>query len=115
MSTLTITPNIEKKIIDIAINHIKKVSANPDVKTNGDNFDYWDSYKLPNGNFIDYNIYCGDEVCVLKQDSSNKYVYTDPNTWTWGVTCYQVDPPNKHNKYHQINTDIYKYILDYPI
>lgn len=113
MSNLTIDPDIEKKIIDLAIEHIKKVSANPEIKTDGDNFDYWGSYTLPDGNFIDYNIYCGDEWCVLKQDSSNEYEYTDPSTWSWDVACYHVDPPNEHNKYHQINTDITKYILHY--
>ena len=113
MSNLDIDPNIEKEIIKLSIDHIKKVSANPNVKTDGDNFDYWNNYKLPDGNFIDYNIYCGDDVCVIKQDSSNEYVYTHPNTWSWDVTCYHVDPPNKHNKYHQIDTGIYKHILHY--
>jgi hypothetical protein len=113
MSNLIIDPAIEQKLIDLAINHIKKVEANPDVKTEGDNFDYWNSYELPDGNFIDYNIYCGDEWCELKQDSSGKYVYTNPNTWSWDVTCYHVDPPNDQNKYHQIDTGIYKEILNY--
>ena len=32
---------IRLEIVDLALIHIKKVIANPDVKTDGDNFDYW--------------------------------------------------------------------------
>ena len=38
-------------IIDLALSHIKKVQANPEVKTDGDNFDYWNSYELEDGTF----------------------------------------------------------------
>ena len=48
-------------IIDLALTHIKKVESNPDVETEGDNFDYWNSYELEDGTFVDYNIHCGDE------------------------------------------------------
>ena len=91
-------------IIDLALTHIKKVEANPEVETEGDNFDYWNSYELEDGTYIDYNIYCGDDFCELKQDGSGEYEYTDPSTWSWDVACYAVDPPTKDNPYHQIDT-----------
>ncbi len=100
-------------IIDLALTHIKKVELNPEVKTEGDNFDYWNSYELEDGTYIDYNIYCGDEVCEVKQDGSGEYEYTDPSTWSWDVACYAVDPPTKDNPYHQIDTDRTEYLFSY--
>ena len=100
-------------IIDLAITHIKKVISNPDVKTEGDNFDYWNSYELEDGTYVDYNIYSGDDWCILKQDGSGEYEYTHPSTWSWGVACYAVDPPTKENKYHQIDTDREQYLFSY--
>lgn len=103
MSNLIIDPAIEQKLIDLAIDHIKKVEANPNIKTEGDNFDYWNSYELPDGNFIDYNICEGD-------NGANK----DPSRWNWDVSAYQVDEPCEDNDFHYgINTDIYKHILHY--
>ena len=100
-------------IIDLALTHIKKVELNPEVKTEGDNFDYWNSYELEDGTYIDYNIYCGDEVCEVKQDGSGEYEYTDPSTWSWDVACYAVDPPTKDTPYHQIDTDRTEYLFSY--
>ena len=100
-------------IIDLALTHIKKVQLDPEVKTDGDNFDYWNSYKLEDGTYIDYNIYCGDEVCEVKQDGSGEYEYTDPSTWSWDVACYAVDPPTEDNPYHQIDTDRTQYLFSY--
>ena len=100
-------------ITDLALTHIKKVELNPEVKTEGDNFDYWNSYELEDGTYIDYNIYCGDEVCEVKQDGSGEYEYTDPSTWSWDVACYAVDPPTKDNPYHQIDTDRTEYLFSY--
>ena len=100
-------------IIDLALTHIKKVELNPEVKTEGDNFDYWNSYELEDGTYIDYNIYCGDEVCEVKQDGSGEYEYTDPSAWSWDVACYAVDPPTKDNPYHQIDTDRTEYLFSY--
>ena len=100
-------------IIDLALTHIKKVELNPEVKTEGDKFDYWNSYDLEDGTYIDYNIYCGDEVCEVKQDGSGEYEYTDPSTWSWDVACYAVDPPTKDNPYHQIDTDRTEYLFSY--
>ena len=101
------------EIIDLALAHIKKVELNPEVQTDGDNFDYWNSYKLEDGNYVDYNIYCGDEWCILKQDGSGEYEYTDPSTWSWDVCAYAVDPPDENNNYYQINTDKGQYLFSY--
>jgi hypothetical protein len=98
-------------IIDLALAHIKKVEANPEVKTEGDNFDYWNSYELEDGTYIDYNIYCGDDVGEFTDDGD--YKYGDPSKWTWSASCYAVDPPTKDNPYHQINTDHEHYLFSY--
>ena len=98
-------------IIDLALTHIKKVEADPEVKTDGDNFDYWNSYKLEDGTFIDYNVYCGDDVGELDEDVI--YKYGDPIEWSWDIACYAVDPPNEENEYHQINTDKEHYLFSY--
>jgi hypothetical protein len=102
---------VRLEIIDLALSHIKKVELDPEVETEGDNFDYWYSYKLEDGNYVDYNIYCGDEWCEVKQDGG--YEYTDPSTWTWDVACYAVDPPNEENMYHQIDTNREQYLFSY--
>ena len=99
------------KIIDLALTHIKKVEANPHVETDGDNFDYWNSYELEDGNFIDYNVYCGDDVGEFTDDG--EYIYYDPSQWSWDVACYAVDPPNENNKYYQINTNLDQYLFHY--
>ncbi len=52
---------VELEIIDLALTHIKKVELDPEVITEGDNFDYWHSYQLEDGNFVDYNIYMGED------------------------------------------------------
>ncbi len=103
MSNLTIDPAIEQKLIDLAIDHIKKVEANPDVKTEGDNFDYWNSYELSDGNFIDYNIHEHDG------GASN-----NPSKWEWGLEAYQVDEPCEDNDFHyMMNTDVSRYLMHY--
>ena len=105
--------SVRLEIIDLALTHIKKVELNAEVKTDGDNFDYWNSYKLEDGTYIDYNIYCGDEVCEVKQDGTGEYEYTDPSTWSWDVCAYAVDPPTKDNPYHQIDTSREHYLFSY--
>ena len=104
---------VELEIIDLALAHIKKVEIDPEVKTEGDNFDYWNSIKLDDGNYVDYNIYCGDEWCRVKQDGTGEYEFTDPSKWSWDVSCYAVDPPEEEGGYHQINTDLEQYLLSY--
>ena len=98
-------------IIDLALTHIKKVELNAEVKTDGDNFDYWNSYKLEDGTYIDYNIYCGDDVGEFTEDG--EYKYGDPSEWSWDVCAYAVDPPNEENKYHQIDTSRDHYLFSY--
>lgn len=99
-------------IIDLAMTHIKKVELNPEVKTDGDNFDYWNSYKLEDGTYIDFNVYCGDDVGEFTEDG--EYKYGDPSEWSWDVCAYAVDPPNEENKYyHQINTNKEHYLFNY--
>ena len=98
-------------IIDLALTHIKKVEANPEVETDGDNFDYWNSYQLEDGTYIDFNVYCGDDVGEFTWN--NEYKYTDPSEWSWDVACYAVDPPTKDNPYHQIDTDRTNYLFSY--
>ena len=88
-------------IIDLALSHIKKVQLDPEVETDGDNFDYWNSYKLEDGTYI------------VKQDGSGEYEYTDPSTWTWDVCAYAVDPPTKDNPYHSIDTGRADYLFSY--
>ena len=110
---LELDKKVELEIIDLALTHIKKVEADPAIETDGDNFDYWNSYKLEDGNFVDYNIYCGDDWCVVKQDGSGEYEYTDPSEWSWDVCAYAVDPPKEEGGYHQMNTDIEKYLFSY--
>ena len=111
--TWKVDKKVALEIIDLALAHIKKVELNPEVETDGDNFDYWNSYKLEDGNFVDYNIYCGDDFCKMKQDGSGEYEYTDPSEWSWDVCAYAVDPPEGENGHYQINTDIGKYLFSY--
>lgn len=105
--------NVALAIIDLALTHIKKVELNPEVKTEGDNFDYWNSYDLGDGNYIDYNIHCGDDWCVVKQDGSGDYEFTHPRSWSWDVACYAVNRPTEDNPYHQIDTDREQYLFSY--
>lgn len=99
-------------IIDLALEHIKKVESNPEVKTEGDNFDYWNSYKLEDGTYIDYNIYCGDDLGEINIETG-QFEYYDSIKWSWDVACYAVDPPTEENKYHQIDTDREQYLFSY--
>ena len=99
-------------IIDLALTHIKKVEGNPEVETEGDNFDYWNSYELEDGTYIDYNIYCGDDVGEINQ-KTGEFEYGYPWEWSWNVACYAVDPPTKDNPYHQIDTSREHFLFHY--
>lgn len=101
---LELDKEVELKIVDLALSHIKKVEANPDVVTDGDNFDYWNSCPLSDGTFVDYNIH-----------ESNLGTASDEEGYVneWHCSAYHVDPPNEERDYHQINTDIGKYIFTY--
>jgi hypothetical protein len=108
---LELDKKVELEIIDRALAHIKKVELNPEVETDGDNFDYWNSYKLEDGNYVDYNIYCGDDVG--ENNLEGEFEYSDPSEWSWDVSAYAVDSPEEEGGYHQINTDITKYLFSY--
>jgi hypothetical protein len=109
--TWKVDKKVALEIIDLALAHIKKVELNPEVETDGDNFDYWNSYKLEDGNYVDYNIYCGDDVG--ENNLEGEFEYSDPSEWSWDVCAYAVDPPTKDNPYHQINTDKEHYLFGY--
>jgi hypothetical protein len=99
-------------IIDLALTHIKKVELNPDVKTDGDNFDYWNRYELEDGNYLDYNVYMGEDSGEINTQTG-EWEYYDSSKWSWDVACYAVDPPTKENQYHQIDTDREQYLFSY--
>ena len=100
---LHLDEQIKTEIINIALAHIKKVEANPEVKTDGDNFDYWNSYELKDGSFVDYNIY----------ESNFGVEYEDFDGYEWHCSVFAVDPPSRTNPYHQINTSKEQYLLYY--
>ena len=99
-------------IIDLALTHIKKVENDPEAVTEGDNFDYWNSYQLENGNYVDYNIYMGEDGGEINTQTG-EWEYYDSSKWSWDVACYAVDPPNEENQYHQIDTDREQYLFSY--
>jgi hypothetical protein len=100
---LEIDKEVELLIIDKGLSHIKKVEVNPDIETDGDNFDYWNSVPLNNGNFIDYNIH----------EANFGEKYDDFDGYEWFCSAYHVNPPNEENEHHQINTDIEKLLFSY--
>jgi hypothetical protein len=97
---LQIDKEVELLIVDKALSHIKKVEVNPDIETDGDNFDYWNSVPLNNGKFIDYNIHEAN----FGEDSDD---------YEWFCSAYHVNEPNEENKHHQINTDVTKLLFKY--
>jgi hypothetical protein len=109
---LELDTKVELEIIDLAITHIKKVNLNPEVKTEGDNFDYWNSFKLDDDNYIDYNVYMGDD-CGEINTETGEFEYGDSNKWSWDCSAFRVDPPNEENKHHQTNTNVTKHLLNY--
>ena len=109
---LELDKKVELEIIDLSLTHIKKVNFDPEVKTEGDNFDYWNSYELEDGNYVDYNIYCGDDIGEINAQTG-EFEYDDSNGWQWTCSAYAVDPPEEEGGYHQINTDVYKSLFSY--
>ena len=99
-------------IIDLALTHIKKVELNPDVKTEGDNFDYWNSYDVGDGTYVDYNIYMGEDSGEINTQTG-EWEYYDSSKWSWDVACYAVDPPTEDKPYHRIDTDREQYLFSY--
>ena len=73
------------------LHHVEKVEADHDVKTDGDNTDYWNSMQLEDGSFVDYNVHMMSEWDDLDR--------------TWTCEVYSVDPPTEDNEYHSINME----------
>lgn len=92
-------------IIDKALTHIKGVEKNPDqtFDEDGDNFDYWNSVQLSDGNFVDYNIH----------ESNFGVEYDDFDGYEWHCSAFAVDPPTKDYPHPQINTDKELYLFTY--
>ena len=49
------------QILEKFLDHAKKVEADHDVKTDGDNTDYWNALKLDDGSFVDFNFHMMSE------------------------------------------------------
>ena len=109
---LKLEDEVKLKIIDEALTHIKKVEADPEVETDGDNFDYWNRYEIEDGNYLDYNVYMGEDSGEINTQTG-EWEYYDSSKWSWDVACYAVDPPTKENQYHQIDTDREQYLFSY--
>ena len=86
---------LEQKYKDILVrkflHHVEAVEADHDVKTDGDNTDYWNALQLDDGSFVDYNFHMMSEW----NDSDR----------SWTCEVYPVDPPTEDDKYHSINTN----------
>ena len=100
---LELDKEVELLIIDKGLSHIKKVELNPDIETDGDNFDYWNIVPLNNGNFIDYNV--NEANLGEKCDDFDGY--------EWFCSAYHVEPPSEESEHHRIYTDIGKLLFSY--
>jgi len=109
---LELDKKVELEIIDLALTHIKKVELDPEVQTEGDNFDYWNAYRLEDGNFIDYNIYMGEDMGEINPQTG-EFEYYDSSKWSWDVACYAVNPPKEEGGYHQIDTSREQCLFSY--
>jgi hypothetical protein len=89
---LELEQKYKDSLITKFLHHAKKVEADHDVKTDGDNTDYWSSMQLEDGSFVDYNFHMMSE-------------WDDPDR-SWTCEVYSVDPPTEDNEYHSINTDL---------
>jgi hypothetical protein len=49
------------QILEKFLDHAKKVEADHNVKTDADNTDYWNSIKLDDGSFVDFNFHMMSE------------------------------------------------------
>jgi hypothetical protein len=92
-------------IVKLALDHIKKIEANPDAELdNADPYDYWNSVELYDGTKIDYNVHEADLGF-----SSDEEGYVNH----WHCSAYAVDEPTKDNPHYQIDTNTYAFIFDY--
>ena len=53
---LELEQKYKDSLITKFLHHAKKVEADHDIKTDGDNTDYWSSMQLEDGSFVDYNL-----------------------------------------------------------
>ena len=96
---LELEQKYKDKILSLFLDHAKKVEADHDVKTDGDNTDYWNSMQLEDGSFVDYNFHMMSE-------------WDDPDR-SWTCEVYPVDPPTEDDKYHSINTNYTLFLAFY--
>ena len=88
---LELEQKYKDSLITKFLHHAKKVEADHDVKTDGDNTDYWSSMQLEDGSFVDYNFHMMSE-------------WDDPDR-SWTCEVYSVDPPTENNEYYSINME----------
>jgi len=81
----------QNTIISLFLNHLKKVEADHDIETDGDNTDYWNSLTLDDGSVVDYNFHMMSEWDDLDR--------------SWTCEVYPVDPPTEDNEYQSINME----------
>lgn len=79
------------QILEKFLDHAKKVEADHNVKTDGDNTDYWNALQLDDGSFVDYNFHMMSEWDDLDR--------------SWTCEVYSVDPPTDDNEYRSINME----------
>ena len=88
---MNISEKTKESIASYAKMHVKRVTENPDVETDADNFDYWNTTQDDQSKaLIDYNVYFNDEE--------------------WSCCAYSVDSPTKDNPYYQVDTNDYELI-----
>lgn len=96
---LELEQKYKDKILRLFFDHAKKVEADHDVVTDGDNTDYWNVFKLDDGNLVELNFHMMSEW-----DDADR---------VWTCEVYPLDPPTKNDKYHTINTDITLFLAFY--
>jgi len=96
---LELEQKYKDKILSLFLDHVKKVEADHDVKTDGDNTDYWNALKLDDGNYVDYNFHMMSE-------------WDDPDR-SWTCEVYPVDPPTEDNKHYSINMEHTLFLVFY--
>jgi hypothetical protein len=79
------------QILEKFLDHVRKVEADHNVKTDGDNTDYWNALKLDDGSFVDFNFHMMSEWDDLDR--------------TWTCEVYPVDPPTENDEYYSINME----------
>jgi hypothetical protein len=78
-------------ILEKFLDHVRTVEADHNVKTDGDNTDYWNALKLDDGSFVDFNFHMMSEWDDLDR--------------TWTCEVYSVDPPTENDEHYSINME----------